>query len=779
MPAPAAAVVDLWGKGGLDGRPGDGGLPAGSGRTGFCRECFAGAGVGRVRSRARRPVPQAAFVVALMLAAGAASAAPAIGEDPAAATAVASPAADTAAPDQQPDPKKHRATLQTILVTAYVPRATNAAAKIDIPLLETPQSVTVISRAQMSLLDWQTLDQAVRYTAGVVGGIFGPDPRYDWLRQRGFYPTVYINGLQAPIGSVQSTGIDLYGFQTVEILKGPSSALYGSAPPGGIVDMTSRRPEGIFNGEVQLQYGSYANNQAAIDVTGPLNADGTLLGRFTALGFSRGSQRFGVDNGRFYAAPALTWRPSADTTFTFLSYFQHDTVDGDGSGFLPVYGVLLPNPVGRIPTSTNLGDTRYNQFHRRQYGVGYELDHRFQNGWRFKQNLMYFSDISDTLQVYGAGFVTGPDGLPTDYRTVARSNFPFDENVHALEVDSRLTRRFGSDGVTQDVLVGLGFRRYTDHAVFGFAAAPPIDLFDPVYGVPITTPPLDLPYLQQIQKQTGLYAEDVIRLHPWVLTIGAREDALDTRNFGVGTTNHRFSYHAGLNYLFHNGLAPYVSYATSFQPSAGADFAGRAFAPTSGRQVEAGLKFQPSSAPPGVHLFATLAAYSLTQQNVLTPDPVHPLFQVQTGQVRVQGIELEGVMRIGERWSFNAALTAMDPEVTRSNGPDLHKQLPATPRHMASALADYTIPSGPLAGLGASLGVRYIGPSYGDGANVFKAPGATLWDSTVHYDLGDDWSTDLSLSNLFNRTYVAQCSSVAACYYGSKRVINFTVTRRL
>ncbi len=673
--------------------------------------------------------------------------------------------------------KQSDATLQTIMVTAYVPRDTNAAAKMQVPLLETPQSVTVVSRAQMDLLDWQSLDQVVRYTSGVVGGIFGPDPRYDWLQQRGFNPTVYINGLQAPIGSVQSTGIDLFGFQTVEVLKGPSSTLYGSAPPGGIVDMTSRRPESIPDGEAQLQYGSYDNKQAAVDATGPLNQQDTLLGRITVLGYDRGTQRYGVDTKRFYVAPALTWLASPDTSITLLSYFQRDAVYGDGDGFLPAYGVILPNPLGTIPTDTNLGDTRYNRFDRHQYGTGYEFDHSFNDNWQFKQNLMYFSDITDILQVYGAGLVTNADGVPSDYRTVERDNFPFDENIHALEADSRLSGKFSDGGVSQNVLLGFDFRHYTDHAEFGFASAPSIDLFNPTYGVPITTPPLSYPYLQQIQRQLGLYGEDVIKLSRWVLTLGGREDNLQMSNFGTQTTNHKFTYHAGLNYLLPGGLAPYLSYATSFQPSSGADFNGTAFKPTSGNQVEAGLKFQPASVPSGVHLFATLAAYDLTQNNVLTPDPAHSLFEVQTGQVEVKGLELESVMRVGAHWSFNAALTTMNPVVTSSNGPDLDKQVPVTPKNMASALVDYTVQSGAFTNLGASLGFRYIGSSYGDAANTLKAGGATLWDSTVHYSVHDHWLMDLSLSNMFNKTYVAQCSSLSACYYGVNRVVNFTVTR--
>jgi iron complex outermembrane recepter protein len=675
------------------------------------------------------------------------------------------------------DDRQAAPTLQTIMVTAYVPRDTNAAAKMQVPLLETPQSVTVISRAQMDLLDWQTLDQVVRYTAGVVGGVFGPDPRYDWLNQRGFNPTVYINGLQAPIGSVQSTGIDLFGFQTVEVLKGPSSTLYGSAPPGGIVDMTSRRPESHPDGEVQFQYGSYNNKQGALDATGPLNQQGTLLGRITVLGYDRDTQRYGVNTNRYYVAPALTWLASPDTTVTLLSYFQHDAVNGDGDGFLPAYGVLLPNPLGPVPTDTNLGDTKYNRFARHQYGVGYELDHTFNANWQFKQNLMYFDDITDILQVYGAGLATNADGTPTDYRTVNRYNFPFDESIRALEADSRLSGKFTDGDISQNVLIGFDFRHYSDDAEFGFGLAPSIDLYNPTYGVPITTPPLAFPYLQQIQRQLGLYGEDVVKLSQWVLTAGGREDNLDVTNFGTQTTDHKFTYHVGLNYLFRNGLAPYVSYATSFQPSSGANFAGAAFQPTTGNQVEAGLKFQPALESSGIHMFTTLSAYELKQNNVLTPDPAHSLFEVQTGQVEVKGLELENVMRVGAHWSFNAAITTMNPVVTKSNGPDLDKQLPVTPKDMASALVDYTVQSGALSNLGASLGFRYIGASYGDSANTLRAGGATLWDSTVHYTFRDKWLMDLSLSNMLNKTYVAQCSSLTACYYGTKRDINFTVTR--
>ncbi|MDB5466601.1 MAG: TonB-dependent siderophore receptor, partial [Phenylobacterium sp.] len=130
--------------------------------------------------------------------------------------------------------------VEELVVTApnYVATTNVAATKVAIPLIETPQSISVVTRDQMDLLNLQNLQQVVRYTSGVVGENFGSDERYDWLTLRGFNPVEYIDGLQAPVGSVSNVGLDLWGAQSVEILKGPSGVLYGQTPPGGLVNIT-------------------------------------------------------------------------------------------------------------------------------------------------------------------------------------------------------------------------------------------------------------------------------------------------------------------------------------------------------------------------------------------------------------------------------------------------------------------------------------------------------------------------------------------------------------
>ena len=670
--------------------------------------------------------------------------------------------------------------LAEIVVTApnYVSTAGQSATKTDAPLIETPQSVSVISRDQIDLLGWTSLMQAVRYTSGITAENYGPDERYDWLTLRGFNPVQYIDGLQAPGGSVPNIGTDLYGAESVEVLKGPSSVLYGSTPPGGIVNLTSRRPQQLFGGELEVLTGNMSQLQVAGDVTGPIGE--RLAGRLTALYRQRDTQLDGVESERAYVAPALSIELGPDTDLTLLAYHQDDRVTGDGGGFLPSQGVVLPNPLGTVSTSTNLGEPDYNLFDRQQWGVGYDIRHALSDTLSIQQNLKVFSNRAYQTGPYGTGLLDADfDGVPDDYRTVTRSMFSFLEDVDSVAVDTRLAAAFSAGGVRHEVLVGVDHRVTDNLQASYFGAAPSIDLFAPVYGAPIVEGPLAT-FLDQTQTQTGLYVQDQIRAGGLVLTLAARNDWLDVEDhIGAGDSDDSaFTGRIGANYVFDNGVAPYVAYATSFQPVNGADWYGNLFAPSEGEQIEAGIKYDGRDLPEGVDLFASIAVYALTQTNVLTPDPdpTHVWFNVQTGEVEVKGLEIEAAARFHERLSLNASYAYTDSEVTRSNGPDLGQELVSTPRHKASLFADYTFQTGQLAGLGGGLGVRYMGDSYGDGANLWETPAVTLWDAVIHYDIGD-WRIQATASNLFDEVYLSRCTAANQCFYGSRGLYAVSLTR--
>ena len=291
-------------------------------------------------------------------------------------------------------------------------------------------------------------------------------------------------------------------------------------------------------------------------------------------------------------------------------------------------------------------------------------------------------------------------------------------------------------------------------------------------------------FSDQLQTHTGLYLQDQIKLGLVIFTGAVRHDWVESEDRIADNTvdDAEFSYRAALSYEFDSGVVPYLAWSRSFQPTQGADAAGSPFEPTTGEQTELGVKYDARNAPPGVKMFATAAVYQLTQQNVLTTDPSNTFFQVQTGEVEVKGVELELVGRFQERLSLNASYTYTDSEVTKSGGPDLGNRLPVTPRHKASALVDYTFQDGTLAGLGGSLGARYTSDSAGNLAStftpeVFINPEVTLWDASVHYDVSD-WRLAVTASNLFDEEYVARCYSASNCFFGTRRIVAASATRR-
>ncbi len=659
-------------------------------------------------------------------------------------------------------------TVEEVVVTApnYVPSTNLGATKVAIPLVETPQAVSVITRDQIDVLNVQNLQQAVRYSSGVVGENFGPDERYDWLTLRGFSPVEYIDGLQAPVGSVPNVGLDLWGAESVEVLKGPSGVLYGQTPPGGIVNITLRRPQKDVHGELQAQLGNFDSRQAAGDITGSLYGDGTVEGRLTALWRERETQVSGTHSRRLYVAPALTWNATEDTQITLLAYYQKDHATGGDGGFLPAAGTLLPNPLGSIPVNLNVGEPGYNLFEREQYGLGYEYSHKINDAITFKQNFKWSRQNENFVSIYGTG-------LQADNRTLNRANFIYPENITSTAVDTRVEIKEATGPLDHLVLVGVDYRRLSNRTDFMFGSAPTLDIFAPVYGQPIPAPFYVVKdYIHQNSKQTGVYAQDFISAGKWRVTLSAREDWLEG-----AVSDDAFTWRAGVNYLFDNGFAPYVSYSTSFLPTGGADFNGHAFVPSTGKQFEAGIKYEARRLPQGIKIFGSATAYDLVQEHVLTNDPAHAFFNVQTGEVEVKGLELEGVARLHERLSLNASYSYTDSEVTKSNGADLHKDLPIVPRHKASALADYTFQDGLLAGLGGGLGVRYLGSVWGDSSNTLKSKPETLFDLVAHYDK-DDWRLALNVSNLSDKVYVQRCSDLATCFYSSRRTVVLTLGRK-
>ena len=688
----------------------------------------------------------------------------------------------------------------TIVVTAphYVPAGSVSATKTGIPLIETPQSVSVITRDQIDLLDFVDAQQAVRYAAGVYGENYGPDARYDFFTVRGFTPKQYIDGLAAPVTTtISSVGVDLYGFQSLDLLKGPVSTLYGNAPPGGIYNETSRRASSTFGGEIRAQGGTDDFKEIAGTVTGPV-ADGVSV-RFTALYRDRDLVADQTNQKRVYIAPTATWRIDPATTLTGLAYYQYDRGTGGNGGFLPANGTLLANPNGTIGQRTNLDDPR-DYYERRQFSAGYELVHRFSDALSFTSNSKWNDYHESTpIGLYATGFTNTTNSLlPSYYRTVQQSNFSYAEDVTSFATDNRLAAAVSTGPIGHKLLLGVDYRSVDNVAAYGFGGAGTLDAFAPVYA---TTDAQLLPgfptrYNDERLKQTGVYGQDQLRLGQLFVTLGGRYDWVDTRYLtpfvAVGTPGDRttvdqqkFTWRAGATYVLPGGIAPYVSYSTSFEPVLGTDsVTGAGFKPTTGRQWEGGVKYDARGLPSDVKLFATAAVFDIRQKNVVSTTPsALPVFGTQSGEVEVYGGEVELVARIRDQWSINGSYSYNHSEVLASTvAAEIGQPLPTTPKHKASVFVNYDVQRGMLKGFGLGGGARYTSSSAGSLPGAFNpvvlyGQAATLFDAIVSYDI-PGWRLAVNGSNVLDRRYVARCASTAACFYGAPRQVLATLTKK-
>ncbi|MBC9179049.1 TonB-dependent siderophore receptor [Pseudoroseomonas ludipueritiae] len=669
-------------------------------------------------------------------------------------------------------------------VEGYVAPLTTTGTKTDTPLIETPQSVGIVTRDQIDDQGALNVSQALRYTAGVLPEV-RPTSRYDSVFVRGFggqgTSAAYVNfldGLRQQRGiSYAIPTVDPWLLERIEVLRGPASVLYGQTGSGGIVNLVSRRPTEEAVHEVRLEAGSHSLLQTAFDFGGKLTEDGQFLYRLTGIGRIAETQYDYNKESRIAVAPAITWRPTADTTLTVLGNYQYEP-DGGFYNFAPAVGTVLPNRFGRrLPSSFFSGDPNYNLFQRRLASIGYQLEHRFDETWTFRQNFRYQHIDAEFKAISGRA-------LATNQRTLSRSIVHSIEHADTFALDNQAQATFSTGPMDHTMLFGIDWGRSSAKRRLGNAGLSPayaLDIFSPSYGLDFPEPTLAT--TTQIQDQLGFYAQDQIALGKLRLTLGLRQDFATsetvTRATGRSASQEdsAFTWRVGALYLFDNGLAPYASYATSFLPNSGTYSPARGgapFDPTTGEQYEAGIKFQPN----GFNSYIQLAAFQIRQQDVLTPDPAATTYSIQTGEIRSRGIELEGRASLNDNLDLIAAYAYTDAEVTESTTAGVTgKAVPQVPKHSASAWADYRFTDGPLRGLGLGAGVRYIGKTPGDETNSFHVSSFTLFDAAIRYDLGalrEDLKgaqLTLNVSNIGDKDYVASCSSADACYFGNRRLV--------
>ena len=649
----------------------------------------------------------------------------------------------------------------------FVPASLSSASKIGAAPLETPQSVSVITQDQLEIQDATTLAEALRYTPGVQGEVWGYEPRFTWLTIRGFDATqtgLYRDGLQLRnVNYAVDYNVEPYGMERIEVLRGPASVLYGAGSPGGVVAFSSKRPTQVAQREVTVEGGSFGRVQAQADVSGPIDAKGRFAYRLTGLARSSGTQVEYLDNDRLFAAPALSWQPTDQTTWTLLGDVLLDNTGT--SQALPIEAREEGSPLADVPYGVYTGAPGVDRYDRDVWSASSLFEHRFGEAVTVRQNSRLYSADLDDLVVYTTGILD-------DGRSISRSAYG------RLALDNSVRVETEAGAVDATLLAGLDVQRIdVDLATTYLYAAPTLDLLAPAYDQALPDVPA-LGHNTYRQSQTGAYLQGQFDVaERLILSVNGRYDWATTEatnQFAEADatseqSDQAFTWRAGAIVRLPYGVAPYASYATSFLPQVGVGPDGAQFSPETGRQVEVGVKVQ----PPSWNAFVTVALFDLVRQDFLQYDPA-TFAQVQTGEVASQGIEFEAVASLLNGLDVTAGLTLLDVEITESSdAAELGMRPTQLPATTGSLWANYAVQTGPLAGFGLGGGVRHVGSTYGNASNTLETPAATLADAAAFYAF-DRFRLALNVQNVFDEEYVAAAydRSTTLVTLGARRQIS-------
>lgn len=663
--------------------------------------------------------------------------------------------------------------LDTLTVTAQ------AATKTETPFNETPQATSRVERDEWEQKGAETVQRALDYTPGAFTNQIGSSNRYDYIVLRGFtdgsVSNTFLDSLKlmGDAGSFSSLKIDPYMLESLEVVKGPASVLYGRASPGGLVSLTSKRPAFTdeVTGEVSAGYGNRDQYHAGFDVTGSL--DESQRAAFRLTGITRGGEtQFAPVEEKSYAiAPSVTWDITDRTTLNLNAYLSREPEGGYHAG-MPYEGAVASRFGRHIDNDTFEGEPGHDVFERDQTLLGYELEHRFSDNLSARQKVRYLGSDVTNHQAY----ITGYASDTKMYRGYLES----EESLETWTLDHQLEYHLDAGDVSHRLLFGADYQHRQTDTEDAYGALTPIDVFDPQYGA---TPTNVTTYYEKDREleQIGTYFQDQANWGNWHAMVGARHDWVEIDNAEElsGNENSRedtqFSGRAGLLYAFDNGVSPFINYTTSFSPNSLSKLDGTILEPTEGEQVEAGLKFQPN----GKADQYSLTAFHITQENVATKE--NPEAEYETiGEIQSQGIELEARIQLANDFSMHAGYAYTDATFKDTQNSYEGNRVNQVPKQTATLWGFYDASDGPLRGLDAGLGVRHYTESYADRDNTREVPSYTLLDGMIGYDFSEvgleGVTAKINVNNILDEDYVASCYSLSYCYFGAERSVKATVS---
>ncbi|STZ62852.1 Ferric hydroxamate uptake [Moraxella lacunata] len=649
------------------------------------------------------------------------------------------------------------------------------ALKTDAYLDTTPQSINVVTRRHLDEREPIDVAETLAYTSGVQGGYRGENGNIE-MTVRGI-GNKHDGGGSALLvdGMSYATSLEMnpYLIDSIDVLKGGISALYGKSSPGGVVNINLKKASGSNEKEIALKVGANNRTELGIDIDNKLNdkVDYRLIGAVKKLEWQAGDAK----QESHALSSSINWAISDKANLQVFALHENQPKAGDRN-FLVAQGLLTPVNGKYIPYDFFGSDPNFHDIRTKQTQLGYQFDYDVNDNLRFSQKTRYgkYSDILKSVIVWY------PDS--NNPSTLVRKARMWDYSHTSFQTDNSVNFKLNTGGLSHSMMAGVDYTDIDRDETTHLGDAPSIDWQAPIYGVNIAPPALRTKSKQE-NRQIGVYAQNEMAFDKWHFLVGGRYDKSKTSELNLlnnqftSQKDSKFTWRAGALYAFDNGVSPYISYGTSFVPAIGTDANGNALKPTTSTQAELGVKYQIT---PRVLLTGSL--FDIKQQNLVQFDRA-TRSNKQIGEVQTLGAEIELQGDITPNWGLSGSYTYLDKTIKRDTDPsNVGKTHWNVPKHNYSLWTDYRF-SGTLDGLSVGVGMRHQDKTY-DRTNTLTVPSYTLWDLKVGYRPAvlfprlKGITLQLNVQNVGDKHYVASCSNADSCFYGKERQIIGSVSYR-
>ena len=718
--------------------------------------------------------------------------------------------------------KEFTTLLQNVEITGrketdYKNQATFIGSKSATLLKDLPQSISYVTKELM-------LDQAAYRVNDVVKNMSG-------VNQASFYNDLTIRGQRV-------SGQENYSFlvngmrsfsnfwkqlliphiEQVEIIKGPASALFGNATPGGTVNRVTKKPLAERRMSINSTVGSFGTFRTTADFTGPMNDEKTLLYRLNlGLEDSESFRDLQFDKSIVFA-PSFSFLPNNKTSVNLDLVYQNAKTRLDRG-----HAVFGDGNLYSVPTSKSLS-VMNDYLNEKTYNIALTLNHKFSKNISWTSSYMrtnFDEDLlehrtSNTYAKDGAGktiptqvemqvFIRKRVWNNTNFVNYLNIDFNFGKVKNKVVIGYDYANQLLRPGGSQ--LVASGYRNAANTAsISTYNPTNKAQYLLNAAGNPVpNTAHMDLtnpdPYaLRDVSKYffttrlfpqsffstSGFYLQDQITINKLQILAGFRQDTFeDLLNYNTPTekkvSQNAFIPRIGAVYSVSKNINAYTTYVGGYQPQDATRLnnpnAGGLFDPLISNLIEGGLKTEWLDK----RLTASMAVYQINQKGTLynAGDTQNPDKLVQIGEEVSKGVEFDIIGQIATNWNIIVNYAYNDAKITESKTEsEIGRQKPNAPKHIGNIWSKYVINKGNFTGLGFGLGTNfqasYLGSIVAAGQQPKVFPSYQLVNAAVYYSLSK-FRIQLNINNLTNKTHWVGGYDYLRAFPGSPRSVLATV----